>query len=194
MAKCVACGCAFGSLVEGCGCRGCGHAGRPAQSRVPRSATSVRPTPPQVQPTSPSVSPPAAPTRAGNRSGITSRHVGIAAAAVATVALSVAFPIIPVTIFVILLISAVVFKRVYPAWLTFQAVRPGSKVACPHCGTVGSVRYNHERVNTGISGGKATAAVLTGGTSVLFTGLSGHLRVSTAWCDHCKAQWTPNTP
>ena len=43
---------------------------------------------------------------------------------------------------------------------------------CPHCQTKGSVRSKAVRHKTGISGGKATAALLTLGTSVVATGLS----------------------
>lgn len=42
----------------------------------------------------------------------------------------------------------------------------------------------------GISGGKATAAVLTGGVSILGTGLSRKQRVTRATCGECGSVWT----
>jgi hypothetical protein len=43
---------------------------------------------------------------------------------------------------------------------------------CPHCRAAGAVRTRLVDRKKGISGGKATAALLTGGVSVLATGLS----------------------
>lgn len=43
---------------------------------------------------------------------------------------------------------------------------------CPHCHQQGIVRTEPTNRKKGISGGKATAAVLTGGVSMLATGLS----------------------
>jgi hypothetical protein len=43
---------------------------------------------------------------------------------------------------------------------------------CPHCRTVGQVHAEDVNVKCGVSGGKATAAVFTGGASMLVTGLS----------------------
>src|SRR5271166_2660171 len=41
------------------------------------------------------------------------------------------------------------------------------QMICPHCQTKGSVRTKPVTKKTGISGGKATAALLTGGMSML---------------------------
>jgi hypothetical protein len=41
----------------------------------------------------------------------------------------------------------------------------------------------------GISGGKATAAVLTAGISILGTGLSRKEKVSEAHCNNCNVTW-----
>lgn len=60
---------------------------------------------------------------------------------------------------------------------------------CPHCQTRGSVRTTHVRRKAGISGGKATAALLTGGVSLLATGLSRKEAVTQAHCAHCGARW-----
>lgn len=71
---------------------------------------------------------------------------------------------------------------------TFGPVAPN--VVCPHCGTAGSVHMKREKVKKGVSGGKATAAVLTGGASMLATGLSRKGWVTHAYCQHCTTQWT----
>ena len=60
---------------------------------------------------------------------------------------------------------------------------------CPHCQTKGSVRTKAVTLNKGISGGKATGAVLTGGLSVLATGLSRKEGHTQAHCDHCNLTW-----
>ncbi len=45
-------------------------------------------------------------------------------------------------------------------------------MVCPHCQTRGSVYTKAVTQKKGVSGGKATAALLTGGVSLLATGLS----------------------
>lgn len=63
------------------------------------------------------------------------------------------------------------------------------QVVCPHCQTKGLVRMQSAKVKQGISGGKATGAVLTGGLSVLATGLSKKGKVTQAWCGNCLTAW-----
>jgi hypothetical protein len=60
---------------------------------------------------------------------------------------------------------------------------------CPHCGVRGKVRTKFVDRKKGISGGKATAAVLTGGVSMLATGLSRKEKLTQARCDNCQNQW-----
>lgn len=60
---------------------------------------------------------------------------------------------------------------------------------CPHCGYKGKIRTKQIDRKKGISGGKATAAVLTGGVSVLATGLSRKERMTRAYCGNCKNAW-----
>jgi hypothetical protein len=61
---------------------------------------------------------------------------------------------------------------------------------CPHCQTRGKVRTRQTDIKAGISGGKATAAVLTGGISLLATGLSRTQQVTAAMCGECASSWT----
>lgn len=62
-------------------------------------------------------------------------------------------------------------------------------MVCPHCQTRGTVRTKQVKVKQGISGGKATGAVLTGGLSMLATGLSRKQLVTEAKCLQCGAVW-----
>jgi hypothetical protein len=45
------------------------------------------------------------------------------------------------------------------------------------------------KVKRGISGGKATGAVLTGGVSMLATGLSRKEAATKATCGNCGSRW-----
>ena len=64
------------------------------------------------------------------------------------------------------------------------------QVFCPHCQTKGNVRTKSVSKKQGISGAKATGAVITGGMSVLVTGLSRSDKLTQAHCDNCKSTWT----
>ena len=63
------------------------------------------------------------------------------------------------------------------------------QMICPHCQTQGSVSTEKTKVKQGISGGKATGALLTLGTSMLVTGLSRKQKVTRAKCSNCDAEW-----
>jgi hypothetical protein len=64
-----------------------------------------------------------------------------------------------------------------------------AQVVCPHCQRQGAVRIKRMKQKKGISGGKATGAVLTGGLSILATGLSRKGWVTQAHCDACNTTW-----
>jgi hypothetical protein len=70
---------------------------------------------------------------------------------------------------------------------TWGLVNPA--MVCPHCQTRGQVRTKRVKVKGGISGGKATGAVLTAGVSILATGLSKKSKVTQAHCDACAVTW-----
>jgi hypothetical protein len=63
------------------------------------------------------------------------------------------------------------------------------QMVCPHCMTRGRVRTENTKVKQGISGGKATGALLTAGLSVLAVGLSRKQRVTRALCAGCGNSW-----
>lgn len=60
---------------------------------------------------------------------------------------------------------------------------------CPHCKRTGCVYTREVKVKAGISGGKITGAILTGGASLLVTGLARKDRKTEAYCDNCKVRW-----
>jgi hypothetical protein len=64
-----------------------------------------------------------------------------------------------------------------------------ANMVCPHCQTKGHVVTEKAKVKNGISGGKATGAVLTAGLSVLATGLSRKTEVTKASCNNCRSEW-----
>jgi hypothetical protein len=64
-----------------------------------------------------------------------------------------------------------------------------AELVCPHCTLRGHVRTKEVYRKSGISGAKATGALLTGGLSVLATGLSRKDRVTQAHCMNCGSTW-----
>ncbi|MBB3210688.1 putative Zn finger protein [Rhodopirellula rubra] len=66
------------------------------------------------------------------------------------------------------------------------------RIVCPHCQTTGEVRTKTVLKKRGISGGKATGAILTGGLSLLATGLSRKMKVTEARCGNCGIKWDIN--
>jgi hypothetical protein len=60
---------------------------------------------------------------------------------------------------------------------------------CPHCASRGYIRTKHVVLKRGVSGGKATAALMTGGLSMLAVGLSRKEAQTQAWCGNCKNSW-----
>lgn len=63
------------------------------------------------------------------------------------------------------------------------------QMVCPHCQVAGQVRTMMIKRKKGISGGKAVGALLTGGLSILATGLSRKEKSTQAHCDNCGATW-----
>ena len=63
------------------------------------------------------------------------------------------------------------------------------QMICPHCNTQGTVETKWVKRKEGISGGKATAGILTCGLSLFATGLSRKNRITEAHCTNCNATW-----
>ena len=62
-------------------------------------------------------------------------------------------------------------------------------LVCPHCQVKEKVRTKLETRKGGVSGGKAAGAFLTGGLSLLVTGLLSKNKVTQAHCDNCGSTW-----
>jgi hypothetical protein len=60
---------------------------------------------------------------------------------------------------------------------------------CPHCHVRGGVRTKPIKQKAGVSGGKVTAALWTGGLSTLATGLSRKEELTKAHCGNCNSTW-----
>jgi hypothetical protein len=60
---------------------------------------------------------------------------------------------------------------------------------CPHCQIKGHVRTRMKNQKMGISGGKATAALITAGLSLFVAGLSRKEKVTQAFCGKCSSEW-----
>lgn len=74
-------------------------------------------------------------------------------------------------------------------WDTFLYGSVNDKILCPHCGERGQVRTQRSQQKAGISGGKVMGGLLTGGVSLLATGLSRKQWVTNARCGSCQSQW-----
>lgn len=85
-------------------------------------------------------------------------------------------------------------NRFRQAWrelvAAFDTVGTNPSIECPFCHVVGRVRIWQRQVKRGISGGKATGAILTGGLSLPLTGLSRKQWVRRAKCTNCRMAWT----
>jgi hypothetical protein len=99
-----------------------------------------------------------------------------------------------IAVFVCLLISMIAIlvlcERQWPG--TLDAIAYGSvkpMIICPHCATKGTVRTKLQRRKRGISGGKAIGGLMTGGLSLLATGLSRKEWVTQAYCGACHSRW-----
>jgi transcription elongation factor Elf1 len=64
-----------------------------------------------------------------------------------------------------------------------------TQMICPHCQTKGFIRTTLVSLKKGVSGGKATAALLTGGLTMLATGLSRKEKATQAHCENCNNTW-----
>lgn len=64
-----------------------------------------------------------------------------------------------------------------------------ARIVCTQCRHRGYVRTKRVQRKEGLSGGKATGAILTAGVSLLFTGLSRKVWRTQARCDGCESQW-----
>lgn len=64
-----------------------------------------------------------------------------------------------------------------------------ASMICPHCQHKGNVFTERTKMKQGVSGGKATGALLTAGVSLLAVGLSRKQKVTKAKCKTCGNEW-----
>src|SRR5256885_16098145 len=92
-------------------------------------------------------------------------------------------------VFFIVIVFAVIHGVKKGATETRAGATGAAKIICPHCQSVGTVNVQSKKVKQGISGGKATGAVLTGGLSLLATGLSKKQKGKQLTCGNCHMSW-----
>jgi DNA-directed RNA polymerase subunit M/transcription elongation factor TFIIS len=73
--------------------------------------------------------------------------------------------------------------------LALQHGQINPALICPHCQEKGRIRTKPVKRKKGVSGGKATAAILTAGVSMLATGLSRKEQSTEAYCGKCGSKW-----
>jgi hypothetical protein len=64
-----------------------------------------------------------------------------------------------------------------------------SKLTCPYCKVQGLVGTRQVKVKRSSSGARSTGSFVTGGLSVLTTGLSKRVVVTEAACGKCNSTW-----
>jgi hypothetical protein len=79
-------------------------------------------------------------------------------------------------------------QRLHEETLTIKA-RRDAQIICQQCQTRGRVTTCQVTLKKGVSGGKATGALLTGGLSLLATGLSRKEDATKAECANCGSVW-----
>jgi hypothetical protein len=91
---------------------------------------------------------------------------------------------------VVLFLLAVVALGLFMYRVRTKALRANQHLLiCPHCQTKGRINRSLDTAKGPISGGKATGAILTGGVSLLFTGLSRKSVVTRNHCGACNTTW-----
>jgi hypothetical protein len=88
-----------------------------------------------------------------------------------------------------LVILAIVIWAVAKSGNTSIRAEQNAQLVSPHCQTKGSVTTCHVKLKKGISGAKATVALLTAGVSVPATGLSRREAATEAKCSNCGSIW-----
>lgn len=81
-------------------------------------------------------------------------------------------------------------QALHPSWMRLSAPTPRTRPSVRTAQMKGRVTTVRSAPSKGISGAKATGAVLTVGISVLATGLSRKKdRVTVATCSNCQSTW-----
>jgi len=88
-----------------------------------------------------------------------------------------------------LLIGFIVAVVIIGVFRNMEPPPPTPKVGCPHCGMIGHVTVTEVDRKQGLSGGKATAGLLTGGASLFAVGLSRKQKMRHLTCSNCSMEW-----
>ena len=64
------------------------------------------------------------------------------------------------------------------------------EVVCTFCQTKGKVRVKKGERKEGLSGGKVAGGMLTGGASILVTGIHRKQEIQNATCGNCRQTWS----
>jgi hypothetical protein len=81
-------------------------------------------------------------------------------------------------------------KRQQDSRLQWACGSVNAAMICPHCSTRGQIGTRIVENKRGVSGGKATAAILSGGISLLATGLARKEKATQARCGNCSSLWS----
>lgn len=81
--------------------------------------------------------------------------------------------------------QAAIYSRAQGDWKASEAERQRAQIVCPRCQMAGHVTVSATSKKRGVSGGKATGALLTGGASLLLVGLSRKEYVQLLACSNC---------
>jgi hypothetical protein len=68
-----------------------------------------------------------------------------------------------------------------------NAPKKNDQIVCAHCHKSGYITTSKVQRKAGVSGGKATAAILTGGVSLLATGLAKKEWATQITCSNCQS-------
>jgi hypothetical protein len=109
----------------------------------------------------------------------------------ATVIATISYPSSGTGAALILTIVAILIYNGYRNGEVEHEVRVArdAKIVCPQCHSRGCVTTSIVKLKKGISGAKATGAVLTGGLSLLAVGLSRKEDLTEAECSNCGSVW-----
>ena len=64
-----------------------------------------------------------------------------------------------------------------------------ANIICPHCQTKGNVTLKEVKIKKGFSPGKVAGGLVTGGVSLLATGLAKKGKAQEATCGNCTSSW-----
>jgi DNA-directed RNA polymerase subunit RPC12/RpoP len=92
------------------------------------------------------------------------------------------------TLTVLLVIGALIWAGVNKA-IQEEKKPPNPHVVCKYCNEKGCVKLTTVHRKKGISGGKATGALMTGGVSMFATGLSRQQKITHMRCTNCGTEW-----